>query len=213
MNKIHVLALTMLLYPSSFLCQDEWKFKKEKYEIRAFTRPHPDYNIHEYKVETKLSTSIADIISVMMEESSYLKIFKDLKDIKFYNKSDNHLELFLVNKAPFPTRYRDGYFISEFSYDPIKKTARIDITCPSTKYHNKKYIEITRCQGFWEFYQKEENIVNLTHQFVADPGGFLPGFILNIFLVNNPINTVRDLKIILKKGNYQKKEFKFLTNK
>lgn len=203
---------TFLCLFETTLCQGEWKFRKENHGVKAYTRSHPDYSISEYRVKAEVNASIAEIISIMTEESSYLRMFKDLEELKFHEQRDDYFELYLVNKAPFPARDRDGYFISQFSYDPTNNTARIDITCPSTEHHRKKYIEITRCKGYWEFYQKDENIVEVTQQFIADPGGFVPGFILNIFLVNNPILTIRDLKILLKEGNYEKKEFDFLKN-
>ena len=210
--KSFVLLILFVGVMSSVNGQGEWKLRKEKHGVKAFTRSHPDYSISEYKVESEVQGNISDIISIMTEESSYLRMFKDLKELKFYDQRDDYFELYLVNKAPFPARDRDGYFISQFSYDSKNKTARIDVTCPSTEHHRKKYIEITRCQGFWKFVQQEESVVHVTQQFVADPGGFVPGFILNIFLVNNPITTIRDLKILLSEGKYKKKEFEFLKD-
>ena len=208
-NKFILIAILTFLI-SNLYSQGEWKLRKEKYGTQAYTRSHPDYSISEYKVEAEIEAEIADIISIMTEESSYLRMFKDLKDLKFLEQRDDYFELYLVNKAPFPARDRDGYFISQFSYEPNTQTARIDITCPNSEHHRKKYIEITRCQGFWQFHQKENGIVELTHQFIADPGGIVPAFILNMFLVNNPLTTVRDLKLLLEEGNYEKKEFDFL---
>ena len=206
------LLLLIVIISASFLAnaQGEWKLRKEKYGVKAYTRSHPDYSISEYKVEAEVKGSISDIISIMTDENSYLRMFKDLEKLKFYKQRDDYFELYLVNRAPFPARDRDGYFISEFSYDPQSNTARIDITCPSSEHHRKKYIEITRCQGFWEFFQKDVDIVEVKQQFIADPGGIVPGFILNMFLVNNPITTIRDLKILLEEGDYVKREFKFL---
>tara|TARA_B100000497_G_C7695043_1_gene424181 strand:- start:4963 stop:5598 length:636 start_codon:yes stop_codon:yes gene_type:complete len=206
------LLLLFLGFMLSVCSQGEWKLRKEKYGVKAYTRSHPDYSISEYKVEAKVNSTIADIISIMTEESSYLKMFKDLEELKFYKQRDDYFELYLVNRAPFPARDRDGYFVSQFSYDSKQQIARIDITCPNSQHHRKKYIEITRCQGYWQFHQKNEHEVEVIQQFVADPGGFVPGFILNIFLVNNPINTIRDLKILLKEGLFKKKEFEFLKN-
>jgi len=200
-----VLSCTNYAYP-----QGEWAFKKEKYGTKAYTRSHPNYSIEEYKVETIIEADIVDIISIMADESSYLRIFQDIIELRFFNQRDDYFEIYLVNEAPFPARDRDGWFISQLSYDPDTKTARVDITCPSSEYHQRKHIEITRCQGHWKFIQLEEGKVSLTQQFIADPGGFVPAFILNIFLVNNPLTTIRDLKKVLKEGSYTRKEFEFL---
>lgn len=210
--KNSLLFIVILSCSLSLFSQGEWKLRKEKYGVKAYTRSHSEYSISEYRVEAEVNGTIADILSIMTEESSYLRMFKDLEKLTFYNKRDDYFELYLVNKAPFPARDRDGYFISQFSYNPENNVARIDITCPNSQYHHKKYIEITRCQGFWEFHQKSKDKVDVVQQFVADPGGFVPGFILNIFLVNNPITTIRDLKILLEEGKFERKEFEFLKN-
>jgi len=207
-----ILLISVSFFNDQLLCQSEWKLRKEKEGIKAFTRPHKDYSISEYRVEAEMQSDISSIISLLTEENTYIKVFKDLEELKFLKKEDDLIELYLINKAPFPARNRDGFFISQFSYDSIEKVARIELSCPSSNYHKSKFIEIKRCKGFWEFRQKEENLVQLSHQFIADPGGFVPGFIINIFLVNNPILTIQSMRRLLKEGNYELKEFEFMKN-
>lgn len=211
-RSIFVFCLFVISIVGEANSQSEWRFRKEKGGVEAYTRSKEGYSIDEYKVNAEIKGKISDIISIMTAEDSYLNIFNDLSELKFYEQRDDYFELYLVNEAPFPARDRDGYFISEFSYDHTSKTARIDITCPSTDFHQKKYIEITRCEGHWKFIQKEENLVHVEHQFIADPGGFVPGFILNIFLINNPISTIHRLDELLQAGTFESKEFEFLKN-
>ena len=59
---------------SSVNGQGEWKLRKEKHGVRAFTRSHPEYSISEYKVESEVQGNISDIISIMTVESSYLRM-------------------------------------------------------------------------------------------------------------------------------------------
>lgn len=210
MNRILLVYMLLVSTIYTTMGQGEWTYKKEKYDTKAYTRSHPDYSIDEYKIETILEADIADVISIMTEEISYTNMFKDLRDLSFIKQTDDLIELYLIKEAPFPARDRDGYFISLFSYDERTRTARIDITCPSTEHHRSGLVEITRCKGFWEFEQLEKNKIALTHQFIADPGGYVPAFILNMLLVNNPLMVIRDLRILLEKEDFKRKEFEFL---
>lgn len=212
MSRLVSIVLFVSFCNTISLAQAEWKFKKESEGIKAYIRPIDDYSIAEYKVTAEIDGRVKDIIALMKEESSYQRLFTDISHLEFFKNEDDRLEMYLVNRAPFPARDRDGYFISLFSYDHSTKTVRVDLDCPSDVHNVKnRHIRITRCKGHWEFKELSEKKIGVEHQFVADPGGFVPAFILNIFLVNNPISTIKRMREEVKDLPYSNHYFKFMA--
>ncbi len=112
--------------------------------------------------------------------------------------------MYMHTNAPFPAKDRDGVFRNVFSYLPDRDMLRIDISCVNDGYvASKRLIQIQSCGGFWEVTEKNQDEIFVRHQFVADPGGRVPAFIINLKTVQNPINTLKSIRDYIGSPKYQ----------
>jgi hypothetical protein len=58
------------------------------------------------------------------------------------------------------------------------------------------YLRIEISQGSWIFKKIDDNRVEVIHQFMSDPGGNIPKWIVNMFIVSGPYKTLENLKEI-----------------
>lgn len=56
------------------------------------------------------------------------------------------------------------------------------------------YVRVSRIDGFWEFAPKEGGEVEVTYQVHTEPGGNVPSWLANKFVVEAPYNTLRQLR-------------------
>lgn len=55
------------------------------------------------------------------------------------------------------------------------------------------YVRVTRVDGFWQFTPLDDK-TEVTYQVHMDPGGSVPSWLANKFVVEAPFNTLRALR-------------------
>lgn len=211
---IRIIFLSVFLsFGVAIIAQDgEWKFRKEENGIKAYTQKHDWTKFDEYRVEATLETNISNIIALFKDFSVYPSIFKGCdKVITHIDEPDRYVN-YIISNAPFPAKDRDGVYQNVMSYDATKKSLHIDVTCINDYYEkSSKFIQIENCKGFWDITEVAPGKVEIVHQFVLDPGGIVPAFIINMQTVKAPIHTLSAMQKLVNLPKYQNKKFAILN--
>ncbi len=188
----------------------EWELKKNEKGIKAYTRDYPSLKFKEYLVTTSIPADIKTVITAFTDFSQYHLLYPETADYEVLEKSSELLVSYMRIKTPFPAKDRAGIFQNKFTYNPASKTIYVEISCLNDKHEvASKYIRIPYCTGYWEFKEVEENVVEVKHQFVTDPGGFAPAFIVNAKTINNPFKTLEVLTELSSQEKYRKHDSVF----
>jgi len=141
-----IVVITFSLFSLCSNAQGEWKLRKEKNGIRAYTRNVRNYNIDELRIVATMNGKLTQAVAMMKDEEMYSQITPNVKQAKIYRNEDTELELYMVTEVPFPAKYRDGYFVNTFSYDKNRDLVRIDVSCPEGHMERQRqYVRLTRC--------------------------------------------------------------------
>ncbi len=209
--RIGYMLLCFCFISSSIDAQQEWKFRKEVEGIKAYTMKHDWSKFDEYRVEAEIEGSLSALLAVFRDYEVYPKLFDGFeKIINHVDEPDRYINYITV-KTPFPAKDRDGVYLNEMDYDADKKMLRIEVSCTEQFYNpSRKYIQIKNCQGFWEIKENGNGTLEVVNQFVMDPGGNVPAFIINMQTVKNPIKTILSLRELILLPEYQNQQFEIL---
>jgi len=67
--------------------------------------------------------------------------------------------------------------------------------------------------GFWLFDPIESDKVEITYQMHIDPGGSIPAWVLNMFIVDAPIDDLKAIRERVKMEKYENAKYDFLVEK
>jgi hypothetical protein len=192
---------------------DEWKFRKEVNGIKAYTQKHDWTKFDEYRVETILETNISNILAVFKDFDVYPSVFKGCTQVITHLDEPDRYINYILSNAPFPAKDRDGVYQNVMTYDANKKRLHIDVSCINDYYEkSNKFIQIENCKGFWDITQIAPGQVEVIHQFVLDPGGIVPAWIINMQTVKAPLHALTSIKELVNLPKYQNKKFAILNN-
>ena len=204
MNRVVFAIIIGLVAICTVHGQGEWKLRKESDGIYAYTRNIEESRFDEYRVETTMKGNLKSFYALMKDFDSYPMFFPDTENIQILKDLPDEHVIYIHTNAPFPAKDRDGVFRNVFSYSADSGLLRIDIACVNDGYvPNKKLIQIQTCGGFWEVTEKNQDEIFIRHQFVADPGGKVPAFIINLKTVQNPIKTLKSMRDHIESPKYQ----------
>jgi len=203
--------LTFLLFAMEGQSQTEWELEKEEDGISAYTRKRDGIKFKEYKVEMIIEATHEQILAVFQDFDRYPEIFPGTSDVKLLLDTEDRYVTYVKFNIPFPVRDRDALFDNRITYDASKDLLRVDVQCLTDEFEtDDSLIQITFCDGYWEFQELGDGKMRAVNQLIVDPGGFAPAFIVNSKTIDDPIETCQSLRKIVNEQKYSGHSFTLL---
>lgn len=182
------------------LAQIEWSLAKEKDGIRVYTRKVEGYQIKQTKVETIVDLPIEVLYKVLIDFDHHDDWMVNFSNSELLTSADSATYIYYVEvDAPWPITDRDLVIKGSLEYMSdslvILSTNKVD----GYKEEQDKFIRIPMMNGQWQFEKIDEQRTKVTNSTHGDPGGMIPGWIVNIKLVADPINSIQNFITLSKK--------------
>jgi hypothetical protein len=194
-NMFRLLLLSILLL---LPFQDKvWELQKQKSGIEIFTRKVDGSSFREFKGTTIIqNVTLKKVLDVILDIEGYKSWFPDCMNSRVLEQVDKfHVIQYVQIRGPFPVRDRDSVFEQSTEIDEDGKHAVISLKAvPDYIAENEDMVRIRKGRGFWDL--EVDNIVNVKviYQFLSDPGGDIPAWLANSFVVTQPFETLDNLR-------------------
>jgi ribosome-associated toxin RatA of RatAB toxin-antitoxin module len=182
------------------LCQvpdSDWSLRKNKSGIEVYTRSVEGSSFREFKGKTVIKNAgLIKILDVIMDIKNYESLIPDCMNPRILEQDGKyHVIQYTQTKTPFPVKNRDSIFEQSAEIDNNGKHARV-VLKPLPEYiaETKEMVRIRKGTGFWDLEADENGNVSVTYQFHGDPGGDIPSWLANSFVVTHPFKTLENLK-------------------
>jgi ribosome-associated toxin RatA of RatAB toxin-antitoxin module len=175
----------------------EWQIKKDKDGIEVYTRSIEGSSFDEFKgITTIAKSSLSEVLEVILDVKNYESLFPDCMNPKVLKQDGKYYDIHYIQvKAPWPVKNRDTVYEQKTVVDKNGKHAIISLKpLPDLIVEDKDFIRIREGSGFWELEEDDSNNVKVTYQFHGEPGGDIPAWLANSFVVTQPFQTLQNLK-------------------
>ena len=188
--------LIFFFFNGLFLMASEpWKLEKNSAGIKIYTRSIKNSNIKEFKAYATINAPKSKVFFTLYKISDFVKWYPDIMESKTL-KIINQVEKIIYYKidVPWPADNRDMVLKLKVVRNRAKKETIIYMKS-ITGYKNKVsgIVRIKKAYGFWKL-TADGNKTKVHYQFLANPGGSLPTWIINMFIVDSPFNTIKALR-------------------
>lgn len=192
------LAIVALLAFNIFV-QPGWELKKEKDGIKVYLADSDQSKIKKFKVNAFVNATPNEIAKAVIDLENNYKWFVDVEQATLLKQVEENEFIFKqVIKVPFPFSDREVVERCVFQYLPNERI-RIDISSANSFIpENDEYVRMPIATGYW-ILSPSGNGTQVEYSFLADPGGDIPAWLANQFIVNNPIKTIKGLREYLQK--------------
>lgn len=173
----------------------EWELRKDKGGIKVYTKEHKGEDILEYKATVVINTDIEKLIHIIHDVENYPSWTANCESAEIADVFNDTTRIeYLTTAVPWPMTDRDVVM----QFQVIKQTGTyfeaILNSVPDAVPENDKYTRIIISEGYWIFKKINDTQVEIEHQFLSDPGGGIPMWIVNMFIVSGPYKTLGNLK-------------------
>lgn len=173
----------------------DWAPAKDEDGIRVYTRQVDGWDVEEFKVISVLNVKRYLIYDAIIDVVNYPSWYPDIMESEVCKRiSDTEFYCYSKIDVPWPSTDRDGECHFKITHNKTEKTTLIEMNaCEKYKAREEGYVRMTRGKGFWKLTSKGEGCV-VHYQYLSDPGGSIPAWLTNAFIVDNPFGTMQALK-------------------
>lgn len=197
---INPFLILFLIFSSSvaWAQKTEWKLAKSGDGVEVYTRTRDGDKVKEFKAKTTVNKPVETVVSLIDNINAYPKWQDNCDDAHVVKERDGDLVVARYT-ASTPWPFTDRDVVIEMKKQP-QANGGVNITLTSRHElypEQKKYTRIKDAGGFWEIVPLSDGSSSVTYQFHADPGGSVPNWLINMFIVQGPFNSLKAMKDLL----------------
>ena len=189
---IFVASFVMLNALSAFSL-DNWVLEIEKEGIRVYTQLNGSSPYKQIKVTTTINASVEEVMEILMTFSHYKTWMKDVTESHLINKDSSTYYVFTLEDASWPMQ--DRYQVSKINVEQSASASTVRFkSIPNYIEKRTDAIQIKQYEGYWALSSRPNRQCTLEYVLIQNPGGHVPPWLANFNAVENPYNSVVNLR-------------------
>lgn len=173
---------------------EDWQVAKDEDGIKVSLSEVAGSKYKAYRGVTVIKAPVAKIVALQEDVAGACKWIHECKSQKLVDKKGDEAWTYTQFKAPFPVTDRDSYIHVTTTRSADGTVTRKLEGVPTYKPEEKGYVRVAQVQGAWTLVPKGANETEVTYQVHTEPGGSVPSWLANKFVVDAPFNTLKALK-------------------
>lgn len=205
--------LSILTFLPLAVFAQEWELKKDKENIKVYTRHVEGSGLKAIKATTTFPCNVETCVAVLKDIPHLTELFPDCERTEKITQTDKDQVHYLHLNAPWPVTDRDATFELVYNYNPATETVTINADIITGKYPvNDGLIRLTEGVGTWTF-KKSGIETDLTYLFHGEPGGNIPDWLANSVVEENPFEMLQNFHKLIGKSRYHGHSYAFMNQK
>ncbi|MDA8483016.1 START domain-containing protein [Pseudomonas resinovorans] len=193
--RIKVAALCALgLLAASAVQAEDWKLAKDEDGIKVFLSEVPGSKYKAYRGVATIKADMVTLRALQEDVAGSCAWIHECKEQKLLKSEGAQSWTYTRFNTPWPVTPRDSvlHVTSEIGADG--SVTRVLEGVPKYLPEADGFVRVTEVKGFWKLEPKGAGEVEVTYQVHTEPGGSVPSWLANSFVVDAPFNTLKAMR-------------------
>ena len=171
----------------------DWKLIHDEPDLRVWIRPEPGSTVAAFRGETWVPASLDAVLALTADPKACPRWIYQCRHAEVLERHGFHRRLtYQVNDMPWPAQDRD--IVLEVTIRELSPggAVRVDMISRPDALPDRGLVRVQRSSGHYTL-TPERGGVRVVWEQHTDPGGALPGWLVNQLLENLPEQTLRGL--------------------
>lgn len=187
------LALSLCLPAVGALAAD-WKLEKDSDGVKVYLSETPGSSYKAYRGVVDINASLDTVASIQADVATSCSWVYECKQIRVLEQKGNELWSYTQISMPWPVSARDLVIHITQEKQADGSVLRRLQGEPGKIPPSKGFVRVSRLDGYWKFEPLADNKVRVTYEVSTEPGGSVPAWVANQFVVKSPLNTLSALR-------------------
>jgi hypothetical protein len=205
LHAVFLVILAQCVFIPPAWTAEAWALAKEVDDIKLYTRKADDTPIKEVKATMVIDATIGDVTELIMDVKAIPQWMYGIEE-SYVIKSEGKHSVWVRNVVSLPWPIQDRDNINQMRVTTNSATSLVTIEMinhPDEIPPVEGIVRMPVAQGSWELRPLEDGRVEVSQQYKADPGGTLPEWVINMFVLEGPISTFKSMRQMLYKREPQ----------
>lgn len=196
MGSLHQVALAcgLSVLLAGVAHAEDWKVAKDEDGIKVSLSEVPGSQYKAYQGVTLINAPVAKISSWQEDVAGACAWIYECKTQKLLKHEGDKSWTYTQFNTPWPVTPRDSVLLVTTNKASDGTLTRTLEGLPTYLPEEKGFVRVAQVKGFWKLVPKGANQTEVTYQVHTEPGGSVPSWLANKFVVDAPFNTLKALK-------------------
>ncbi|MBD9679264.1 START domain-containing protein [Pseudomonas sp. PDM18] len=191
--RMTLLATAVMGFAGTVLAED-WKLEKEDDGVKVFLSPVAGSKYKAYRGVVDIKADVAKINALQEDVTGSCKWIHACAEMRLLKTEGDNSWTYSKIDMPWPVTGRDVVI-----HVTTEKTADGGLIRhlkaePTYIPEEKGEIRVPKLIGEWKLVPKGAGVTEVTYQVQTEPGGSIPSWLANSFVVDAPMNTLKGLR-------------------
>jgi hypothetical protein len=175
-----------------------WQLEKEEDGIKVYLAEAENTSFKQFKVEAYIDASPLAIANAVTDLDNNYKWFSGVqKATRIKQVNTNEFLFKQVIEVPFPFKNRETVQYCTVVVNADKSVHITLVDRNNAAPLDSRYVRMPMAKGYWIITPKGTGS-HIEYSFISDPGGNIPAWLANEFIVDSPFKTIKGLRQYLK---------------
>ncbi|KZZ49881.1 hypothetical protein A3758_13600 [Oleiphilus sp. HI0118] len=173
-----------------------WTLEEDDNGIKVFTQEIEGSDFKAFKGEMNAQAQLDEVLDIIRDVESMDEWLHECVASQIMEKtSDEELIVYQETSAPWPVTDRNFVLKMKVHRAEDGLSAKINFSAlVEPEVANDDCVRVTELTGSWTLTQTSDSNVHVVYQTSADPAGDVPSWLANAFVVDQPYNTLLNLR-------------------
>ncbi len=177
----------------------DWELAKDKDGIQVYTRLEEGTDVKAYKAITEVQTDMKTLEKLIEDVDNYPSWHASATACNLIKQLDQNIFYYhYYTDLPYPLTDRDIVLKSTKKVISNRSISYQFICTPDFFQEINDCIRIKKGWGKWKLTSLPGGKIQVIFQFLGDPGGNIPTWVVNLFIVDGPYQTLANLRELVK---------------
>ena len=173
---------------------EDWQVAKEEGGIKVSLSEVAGSKYKAYRGETVINASIVKLRALQEDVAGACAWIHECKSQKLLKHEGGNVWTYTQFNTPWPVTPRDSVLLVTTQEGSDGSLTRKLEGQPKYIPEEKGFVRVAQVDGYWKFVPQGANKTQVTYQVHTEPGGSVPSWLANKFVVDAPFNTLKALK-------------------
>lgn len=186
-------GMGVLLSPAAWA--ENWQVAKNEDGIKVSLSEVPGSKYKAYQGVTVIKAPLAKVKALQEDVAGACKWIHECKTQKLLKQEGDQSWTYTQFNTPWPVTPRDSILHVTTTQQADGGLTRTLEGQPKYLPEEKGFVRVAQVQGFWKLVPKGDS-TEVTYQVHTEPGGSVPSWLANKFVVDAPFNTLKGLRTL-----------------
>lgn len=194
------MSLTRLLLASTALCiasaahADDWKLVKDEEGIKVYLADVAGSPYKAYRGVTLIKTEMSSLMALQENVVASCAWIHECREQRLLKHEGARSWTYARFNTPWPVTPRDSIIEVTTEQGADGSVTRTLHGVADYQPPEQGYVRVAEIEGYWKMTPKADGMVEVVYQAYSDPGGSVPSWLANKFVVEAPFNTLKGMR-------------------